>query len=82
MSCTFGRGYEKTEELRNDGISWQCVVSEEKIKEEKGAKEAAVSGVWQLRVLKRRMGGAHVERLDTYLYFFGQLEVENVDGES
>jgi hypothetical protein len=51
-SCTFGRGYEKKEELRNDGISWQCVVSEEKKKEEKGAKEAAVSGVWQLRVLR------------------------------
>lgn len=51
-------------------------------KKKQGAKEAAVFGVWQLRVLRGVWGERNVERLDTYLYFFGQLEVENVDGES
>lgn len=35
-------------------------------------------GIWSLAAscFKEAYGGAHVERLDTYLYFFGQLKVE------
>lgn len=65
MSCTLVVVIRKKEELRKDGISWQCVVSEEK-----GAKEAAVSGVWQLRVLKRRMGGGSACRAFRHIPLF------------